>query len=138
MKLFVEGDEFLDEPGPDEHLLLFFRSLSPNLKTELSLEIMRGMGSRTGRGPPELATEELMRARYGVLLRRRTILMTGLIDHYLAVKADDELGKVHFFSRLSPWREARATWLELRSNELSPAKISDLNRYRGKRGQQYD
>src|ERR1700753_4215635 len=127
-----------DERGPDEHLLLFFRNLSPDLKAELSLEIMRGMSRRTGRSSPEEGAEQLMVARYGVLLRRRTILMTGLIDHYLAVKADDELGKVHFFSRLSPWREARATWLELRSNELSPAKISDLNRYRGKRGQQYD
>ena len=87
----------MDEPGPDEHLLLFFRSLSPNLKTELSLEIMRGMGRRTGRGSPELAAEQLMLARYGILLRRRTILMTGLIDHYLTVKADDELGKVRLF-----------------------------------------
>jgi hypothetical protein len=125
----------LDEPGPDEHLLFFFRNLSPILKTELSLEMMRGMGRRTGRGSPELAAEQLMLARYGVLLRRRTILMTGLIDHYLAVKADDEHGNVRFFGNLSPWRDARATWLELRSNELSPAKIADLKRYRGKRGQ---
>src|SRR5580698_6547669 len=97
--------------------------------------MMRGMGRRTGRGSPELAAEQLMLARYGVLLRRRTILMTGLIDHYLAVKADDEHGNVRFFGNLSPWRDARATWLELRSNELSPAKIADLKRYRGKRGQ---
>jgi hypothetical protein len=64
--------------------------------------------------------------------------MTGLIDHYLAVKADDELGKARFFGSLSPWQDARATWLELRSSELSPAKIADLNRYRGKRRQQND
>jgi hypothetical protein len=128
--------EALDELGPDEHLLSFFRNLSPDLKTELSLEIMRGMGRRTGRGPPELATEQLMLARYGVLLRRRTILMTGLIDHYLAVKADDEPGKVRFFGSISPWREARAIWLELRSKELSPTMIANLKRYRGKRGRQ--
>jgi hypothetical protein len=128
----------LDQPGPDEHLLCFFRNLTPDLKIELSLEIMRGMGRRTGRGSPELAAEHLMLARYGVLLRRRTILMTGLIDHYLAVKADDELGKARFFGSLSPWQGARTTWLELRSSELSPAKIADLKRYRGKRGQQND
>jgi hypothetical protein len=61
--------------------------------------------------------------------------MTGLIDHYLTVKADGEFTKGRF---LSPWLSARATWLELRSGELSPAKIADLKGYRGKRGQQSD
>ena len=127
--------DFLDQPGPDEHLLCFFRNLTPDLKIELSLEIMRGMGKRVGRGSPDLSAERLMLARYGILLRRRTILMTGLIDHYLTVKADGEFIKGRF---LSPWRAARATWLELRSSELSPAKIADLKRYRGKRGGRMD
>jgi hypothetical protein len=129
----MKGDELLDEPGPDEHLLRFFRNLSPDLKTELSLDIMRAMGKRTGRGSSALSAEQLMLARYGILLRRRTILMTGLIDHYLTVKADGEFTKGRF---LSPWLSARAAWLELRSSELSPAKIADLKRYHGKRGQQ--
>jgi hypothetical protein len=92
---------------------------------------MRGMGKRVGRDSPELSAERLMLARYGILLRRRTILMAGLIDHYLTVKANDEFVKGRF---LSPWRAALATWLELRSRELSPAMIADLKRYRGKRG----
>ena len=99
---------------------------------------MRGMGKRTGGASPEVSVERLMLARYGVLLRRRTILMTGLIDHYLAVMADDSLVKARFFRGPAPWRAARAIWLELRSGELSPANIADLKRYRGKRGRQMD
>jgi hypothetical protein len=129
-----KGDALLDEPGPDEHLLRFFRSLAPSLKAELSLEIVRTVGKRCDWAFPELGAERLMLARYGILLRRRTILMTGLIDHYLAVKADREFADARWFGSLSPWRAARATWLELRGGELSPAKIADMKRYRGKRG----
>ena len=124
----------MDELGPDEHLLRFFRNLAPSLKAELSLEIVRTVGKRSDWALPELGAERLMLARYGILLRRRTILMTGLIDHYLAVKADREFADARWFGSLAPWQAARATWLELRAGELSSAKIADLKQYHGKRG----
>jgi hypothetical protein len=124
----------LDEPGPDEHLLRFFRNLAPALRAELSLEIVRTFGKRSDLAFPELGAERLMLAKYGLLLRRRTILMVGLIDHHMAVKTDPESADERWFGSPSPWRAARAIWLELRVGELSPAKIADLKRYRGKRG----
>jgi hypothetical protein len=123
----------LDKPGPDEHLLGFFRNLPPDLRTELSLEIVRTIGKRSDWASPELSAEQLMLASYGILLRRRTILITGLIDHYLAVKADIECGDTRWFGSLLPWQDARASWLRLRTSELSPAKIADMKLYRGKR-----
>jgi hypothetical protein len=74
-----------------------------------------------------------MIAKYTILLRRRTILLTGLIDHHLAVKAARELGDPHGYGSLPPWRAARAAWIALRARKLSPILIADLKRYRGKR-----